>query len=140
MAVAFVLDARDSSLVGLAIQRPVPPVAASPQVMLDQPVPNRRRAAVQLPRDLRERRATLDKRLELLAGQAAAGRVLVAAVGDEAVLLDPIANGRGIPVSHRTNLGQRKTIGQIALQEVPIHGRILAGGSDGKSERMFAVI
>ena len=78
------------------------------------------------------RRSTLDQRFELLAAQPTAWGIPVAAVRDQAVLMDPVADRGWIAADERTNLRQRETLLQRTLQEIPIHGQIMAGGPDGK--------
>jgi hypothetical protein len=57
--------------------------------------------------DLTERCAGCDQWLELFSGEPAARRVLAAAVGFEAMLLEPIGDRRGVSAHERGDLLQR---------------------------------
>jgi hypothetical protein len=94
---------------------PVRSVALRSESELRHPVPDCRNADSKQVRNLSQRQAAFDKRLKLFAGEAAARRILRAAVRDEAVLSEPIAHGGWIASNKRAHLRKRETLLQVLL-------------------------
>jgi hypothetical protein len=95
------------------------------------------RADPKLFSDLTEGEAAVDKRLQLGRGEAPSRRVLGSTVRHQAMLLHPVADGRGVAVDQGPDLEKRHTLVQIALEQIAIHAGIFLSKSDGKAEQVF---
>lgn len=77
--------------------------------------------------------------LKLFRCQPAARRIFGFAVGSQAVLLDPVANGGGVATFEDPDLRQGQTLVQVVLEQGLVHARILASRSDVNRTSVRAV-
>jgi hypothetical protein len=105
--------------------------------MPPEPVSDAGLASVDGKRDLRQGQTSVDQGSELVRSESAARGVLDATVRNQPVPFDPMADRRGIAVFEYGDLLERKSPVEIPLESIPVHGWIVAPGSDGKHERLF---
>ena len=59
--------------------------------------------------------------------------------GHQPVLLEPVPDRRRVLADQRPDVLERPSLGQLPLQELPLHDGTLAVRADGKSERAFVL-
>src|SRR4051812_48326909 len=121
--------------VGRAAVAPREPGGVRAQAVMAQPMPDRRRAALERAGDLADRHPDRDERLEVLAREGPAQRVPLRMPGAQAVLVDPVRHGRRIAAHLPGDRLDRRTAFHPLRQPCSVHGANTSSGGRRKVVR-----
>jgi hypothetical protein len=103
------------------------------QPELPEPVPHSRPAHPEPISDLSDRRSGIDLGYERVIRHDATSRVPVAVRSLEAVLLDPVTDGRTVASDPPPDLLERESLGQPLRKRLAFHASIVTPGTDRKT-------